>query len=253
MRHSDFIFFITEKTFPACFEPADTVRKHMNRISIDEDGQNEILDVQKIRFEQEFSGVIMRALRKSVSKRLVCTFVLGSMSIYAMMPSWLEHAIIQGSKSNKIIRTTVNLIQIHRKHLVTKEEMENIYLQKVKKDDHGQIYGEASLGDDLENMLERKGSRFQLYLSLNFVVQSFESIQNDTLEDGLRPLFFLQKLTSHQKKLIEEKHDNALKFHIIPSLRPSPDISPDVMKKSESKFWLDQIKTTFEGKVLHIW
>ena len=91
-----------------------------------------------------------------------------------------------------------------------------------------------------------------VYLSLNFVVQSFESIQNDTLEDGLRPLFFLQKLTSHQKKLIEDKHDDALKFHIIPSLRPSPDISPDVMKKSESKFWLDQIKTSFEGKVCHI-
>ena len=89
----------------------------------------------------------------SVSKRLVCTFVLGSVSVYARMPYWLEHAIIEGSKNHNIIKTTVNLIQIHRKHLVTKEEMENIYKQKVKEDEHGQIYGEASVGDDLENML----------------------------------------------------------------------------------------------------
>ena len=173
MKRSDFIFFVTEKTFPACFQPADTVRKHMNRISIDEDGANEILGVQKIRFEQEFSGVIMRTFRKSISKRLVCTFVLGSYSVYARMPHWLEYAIIEGSKNYNIIRTTVNLIQIHRKHLVTKEEMENIYEQKVTEDEHGQIYGKASVGDDLENMLERERSRFKLHISLNFVVQSF--------------------------------------------------------------------------------
>ena len=60
----------------------------------------------------------------------------------------------------------MNLIQIHRKHLVTKEEMENIYKQKVKEDEHGQIYGEASVGDDLENMLERERSRFKDTLAI---------------------------------------------------------------------------------------
>ena len=116
----------------------------------------------------------------------------------------LRSFILQGMKKYKIKSVMVTMMDMMRRFLITKEEMEN-YCK-------GKKHEKNSVNDDLESLFE-------------------------DLQLGKEPVYgsttyFLPKLTKHELKLVERKDPSYLKNFIY---RVNADVEEAEMKLSESK------------------
>ena len=127
----------------------------------------------------------------------------------------MESVILQSLKKYGIKQATVNILNLIRYYLVTKETMKDICNNKSKRDKLDLVIPKESINDDLEELIV--------------------NLRNQNLQSESKLLYFLPKLSDTEQKYWLEDSDHLDEYKAFRIHQQDPDVPKEEMDRSDSK------------------
>ena len=163
-----------------------------------------LIILQKEHFDEEVITAALQKISENEAKELKIHFVYAGRY---WEEDKLRRIILNGMKKHKLKSVMVTRIYLHRKNLITKEEMESYCKGEKKKKD--------SVNDDLESLFEN--------------IRLGKELGRELVET-----YFLPKLTEEELKLVERRDYSYLQSFYEGAVGRNPDVDETEMMLSES-------------------